>query len=357
MSVREESVLEIVERLSGAALDRFLNKWVRWIKHMIPPGADPAQYVGEPKVTPSTVLKLFKEYCPDLTQGECYDKLVEVFLYSRVTGKTVFDPRFVTDFERKAAISSTISKILNLDWEVNPSVAEDLYKAIFEQRNVEQACELIKYDITIRWASLGEDPPREELEAAARVCDKIKELVARRAPPVEWWKVLEPIYRTREEIQPNIKPYIMKVKFWGIDKDMNYFVKAAKREDLEILAGEEPLRSILGLRVRYTEELKPVDLVTAEAMKEFLGAPKVAIYPLAKVKEANELIYVNKFRIDRVEIPLICIYHRRLDYLIACDRPAALIVYGEKETRVIPIPLAKQVKELYRQGIIVEAKR
>jgi hypothetical protein len=282
---------------------------------------------------------------------------VEVFIYSRATGKMVFDPTFIRSFERKAAISSTISKILNLDWEVNPSVAEDLYKAIFDERDVGKACELVRYDIVVRWTSLGEDPPEEELEAASKVCDKIRELVARRAPPIEWWKVLEPIYRTREEIQPNIKPYIAKVKFWGIDKDMNYFVKAAKREDLEILAGEDILRRNLGLRVRYTEELKPIDLVTAEAMKEFLGAPKVSIYPLAKVKEANELIYVNKFRTDKVEIPLFCIYHRRLDYLIACDRPAALIAYTEKEAKIIPIPVAKMVKELYKQGILVEAKR
>jgi hypothetical protein len=345
-----ESVLQKLERLTGAALDRFLNKWVRWIKNMIPPQADPAAYVGEPKVTPSTVIKLFKEYCPDLEEGECYNKLVEVFLYSRATGKMVFDPTFIRSFERKVAISAAVSKILNLDWEVNPSVAEDLYKAIFEERNVEQACELVRYDVTVRWTSLGEDPPQEELEAAARICDRIKELVARRAPITEWWKVLEPVYRTREELQPSIKPYIAKVKFWGIDKDMNYFVKAAKREDIEILG-------ILGLRVRYTEDLKPVDLATAEAMKEFLEVPKVAIYPLAKVKEANELIYTNKFKVDKVEIPIFCVYHTRLDYIVACDRPAALVLYGEKEVRVIPIALAKMIKELYKRGILVEEKR
>jgi hypothetical protein len=138
---------------------------------------------------------------------------------------------------------------------------------------------------------------------------------------------------------------------------MNYFVRTAKPDDLEILGGEEPLRSILRLRVRYTEELKPIDLATAEAMKEFLEVSKLTIYPLAKVKEANELIYVNKFRVDKTEIPIICIYHRKLDYIIACDRPAALVLYGEKETRVIPIPIAKQVKELYKRGIIVEEKR
>jgi hypothetical protein len=357
MPRREESVLETVERLSGAALDKFLNKWVRWIKNMIPPQADPAQYIGEPKITQNTVLKLFKEYCPDLTQGECYDKLVEVFIYSRVTGKVVFDPVFIRSFERKAAISSTISKILQLDWEVNPTVAEDLYKAIFDERDVDKACELVRYDVTVRWVSIGEDPPQEELDAVAKACDKIKELVARRAPPIEWWKVLEPIYRTREEISPSIKPYIMKVKYWGIEKDMNYFVKTARPDDLEILGGEDILQRNLGLRVRYTEDLKSIDLVTAEAMKEFLGAPKVAIHPLAKVKEAQEFIYVNKFRRDKVEIPLFCVYHKRLDYLIACDRPAALIVYGEKETKVIPIPVGKMVKELYRQGIFVEEKR
>ena len=357
MSTREESVLELYNRLRGAALDKFLKKWVRWVKHMIPPDADPAAYVGEPTITPSTILKLFKEYCPDLTQGECYDKLVEVFLYSKAAGKNVFDPVFIRSFERKAAISSTISKILNLDWEVNPSVAEDLYKAVFDERDVSKACELVRYDVTVRWTSLGEDPPEEELEAVTKACDKIKELAARRAPITEWWKVLEPVYRTREEIAPNIKPYIMKIKYWGVDKDMNYFVRTAKPDDLEILAGEEPLRSILRLRVRYTEELKPIDLATAEAMKEFLEVSKLTIYPVAKVKEANELIYTNKFRMDKVEIPLICIYHKRLDYLIACDRPAALVLYGEKETRVIPIPIAKQVKELYKRGTLIEEKR
>jgi hypothetical protein len=357
MSRREESVLEIYNRLKGAALEKFLKKWVRWVKHMLPPQADPAAYVGEPRITESTVLKLFKEYCPDLTQSECYDKLVEVFLYSKAAGKNVFDPTFIRSFERKATISSTISKILNLDWEVNPSVAEDLYRAIFEDRNVEQACELIRYDVIVRWTSLGEDPPQEELEATSKVCDEIKELVSKRAPPIEWWKVLEPIYRTREEIQPSIKPYIVKIKFWGIDKDVNYFVKTAKPEELEILAGEEAIKRVTKLNVRYVEDLKPVDLATAEAMKEFLEVPKVTIYPLAKVKEANDLIYVNKFRIDKVEIPPICIYQTKLDYLIACDRPAALVMYGERETKVIPIATAKMVKELFKRGILIEEKR
>jgi hypothetical protein len=356
LSVRE-SVIQKLERLTGAALDKFLGKWVRWIRNMIPPDADPAIFIGEPRVTENTVIKLFKEYCPDLEEGECYNKLVEVFLYSRAAKRSVFDPVFIRSFERKAAISAAVSKILNLDWEVNPSVAEDLYKAMFEERNVEQACELVRYDVTVRWTSLGEDPPQEELEVATRVCDRIRELVAKRAPPIEWWKVLEPVYRTREELQPNIKPFIMKVKFWGIDKDMNYFVKAAKREDIEILGGEDAIRRTLGLRIRYTEDLKPVDLATAEAMKEYLGAPKVAIYPIAKVKEAHELIYTNKFKVDKVEIPIFCVYHKKLDYLVACDRPAALTVYTEKETKVIPIPIAKQVKELYKQGILVEEKR
>jgi hypothetical protein len=138
---------------------------------------------------------------------------------------------------------------------------------------------------------------------------------------------------------------------------MNYFVRTAKPDDLEILGGEEAIKRITKLNMRFTEDLKPVDLATAEAMKEFLEVQKVAIHPLAKVKEAQEFIYVNKFRIDKVEIPLICIHHKRLDYLIACDRPAALVLYGERETRVIPIPIAKMVKELYKQGILVEAKR
>ena len=352
--MREETVLETVERLTGAALDRFLNKWVRWIKGMIPPGADPAAYTGEPKVTPSTVIKLFKEYCSDLTQGECYDKLVEVFLYSRVVGRTVFDPTFIRSFERKAAISSTISKILNLDWEVNPSVAEDLYKAIFEQRNVEQACELVRYDVTVRWVSLGEEPPVEELEAAARVCDRIKELVAKRAPPIEWWKLLEPVYRTREEIAPDIKPYIMRIRAWGIHKDLEGLVKEAKPGDLKLLAGVGAIEK-LGLTVRYMEDLKPIDLTIPERLKEVLEIETtLAIYPYLKVREAQEFIYVNKFYVNGVEVPLLCVYLVKYDYIVACDRPAILAFYGEEEVATAPIPLIKQIKELYKRGIVVE---
>jgi hypothetical protein len=352
-----ESVTQKLERLVGAPRQAFLRKWVRWVSKMIPPDVDPNVVIGEPKVTPETVIKLFREYCPDLEEGECYDKLVEVFLHSKVTKRGVFDPVFIKDFEKKATISATISKILNVEWEVNPTIAEDLYKAVFDERDPNKACELVRYDVTLRWVSLGEDPPQEELEAASKVCEQIKELVARRAPPVEWYKVLEPVYRTREEILPSIKPYIARVRFWGIDKDMNYFIRGSKPEEIEILGGEEAIKRITKLNVRYTEELKPSDLITAEAMKEYLGAPKVAIYPLVKTKEASELIYTNKFRIDKTEIPIFCVYHTRLDYLIACDRPAALVLYGEKEVRVIPIALAKMIKELYKRGIVVEEKR
>jgi hypothetical protein len=357
MSRREESVLEIYNRLKGAALEKFLNKWVRWVKHMIPPNIDPNVMVGEPRVTPSTVLKLFKEYCPDLTQSECYDKLVEVFLYSKAAGKNVFDPTFMIDFERKAKISNIITRALKLDWEVNPSIAEELYKAVFQDRDVEQACELIKEDVKRRWLWVEVEPPEEDLRLAEQACEKARELVIKRAPPIEWYKVLAPVFKTREEIAPSIKPYIMKVRFWGIDKDMNYFVKAAKPEELEILAGEEAIKRVTKLNVRFIEDLKPVDLATAEAMKELLEVSKAAIYPITKVKEAQEFIYVNKFRIDKVEIPPICVYHKKLDYIIACDRPAALVMYGERETRVIPIPLAKMVKELFKRGILIEEKR
>ena len=199
-----ESVIQKLERLAGASRTKFLDKWVRWVSKMIPPDTDPTVVIGEPRVTHSTIIRLFREYCPDLEEGECYDKLVEVFLHSKATKRSLFDPVFIKDFEKKATISATISKILNLDWEVNPTVADSLYRAVFDERDPERACELIKYDIVVRWTSLGEDPPQEELDTATKACDKIKELVARRAPPIEWWKVLEPIYRTREEIQPNM---------------------------------------------------------------------------------------------------------------------------------------------------------
>jgi len=353
LSIRE-SVIQKLERLVGAPREKFLGKWVRWVSKMIPPDVDPAVVIGEPKVTHSTIIKLFKEYCPDLEEGECYDKLVEVFLHSKVTKRSVFDPVFIKDFEKKATISATISKILNLEWEVNPTVAEDLYKAVFDERNPDQACELIKYDVTIRWVSLGEDPPAEELKLAGKACEQIKDLIARRAPITEWWKVLEPVYRTREEIQPSIKPYIARIKFLGINKDMDVLLREAKREDLIILAGERVIERDLKLRVFYREDLKPADLIDKQALYEVLNEP-VKIYTATQVKEANELWYVNKFKTDKVEIPLICIYYPQYDYVVACDRPAVTVRYGEF-VRIAPVPLGKQVKELYRKGVLIEEK-
>jgi hypothetical protein len=355
LSRRGETVLEKLERLRGAALDKFLAKWVKWVSHMIPPGVDPATMIGEPRVTQNTVVKLFKEYCPDLEEGECYDKLVEVFIHSRVTKRLVFDPVFIRDFEKKATISATISKILNLDWEVNPSIADSLYKAIFDERDVSRACELVKYDVKIRWYSLEEEPPQEELLLADKVCERIKELVAKRAPPIEWWKVLEPVYKTREEIAPSVKPYIMKVRAWGIHKDLEGLVKEAKPGDLKLLAGMGAIEK-LGLTVRYMDEdIKPIDLTIPERLKEVLGIETtLAIYPYLKVREALEFIYVNKFYINGVEVPILCVYLTKYDYIVACDRPAILAFYGEEETATAPIPLIKSIKELYKRGIVVE---
>jgi hypothetical protein len=354
LSVRE-NVIQKLERLVGAPREKFLDKWVRWVSKMIPPDVDPNVIIGEPKVTHNTIIKIFKEYCPDLEEGECYDKLVEVFLHSKATKRSVFDPVFTKDFERKATISATISRILNLDWEVNPSVSEDLYKAIFEERDVERACELIKYDISSRWYMLGEDPPQEELETGKAVCSKIRELIARRAPPAEWYKVLEPIYRTREEIQPSIKPYVSRIKFLGINKDMEILIREAKKEDLLILIGERVIERDLKLRVFYKEDIKPTDLIDKQALQEALNEP-VKIYTATQVKEANELWYVNKFKTDKVEIPIMCIYYPEADYIVACDRPAVTVKYGEY-VRVAPIPLAKQVKELYRIGVLIEERK
>jgi hypothetical protein len=354
MPRRGETVLEKLERLRGAALDAFLNKWVTWISSMIPPGVDPSVIVEDPKVTPSTVIKLFKQHCPDLEESECYDKLVELFSRSKATKRSVFDPQFIRDFEKKAAISATISKILNLDWEVNPSVADDLYRAIFDERDVAKACELVRYDVTARWTLIGEEPPAEELALADRVCEKIKELVARRAPPVEWWRVLEPVFRTREELEPSIKPYIARVRLWGIHKDLESLVKQARPRELKLLAGAGAIER-LGLAVRYMEGLKPVDLTIPQRLKEALEVEtRLAIYPYLRVSEAQELIYVNRFYVNGTEIPLLCVYLTTHDYIVACDRPAILVFYGEEEVATAPIPLIKMVRELYRRGIVVE---
>jgi hypothetical protein len=279
-----------------------------------------------------------------------------VFLYAKVTSRKVFERDFMVDFERKAKISEAITKALKLDYEVNPAVADSLYKAVFEERNAEKACELVREDVKKRWLMLDVEPPAEELKLAEETCSKIKELVARRAPPIEWWKVLEPIFKTREEIEPSIKLFINKLKFWGVDRDMEHLVRLAKAEELRVLAGDRAIEKVTRITVRYLEDLKPVDLITAATLRELIESP-IGIYPSLKVSQAQELIYVNKFLINSVETPLLCIYITTKDYIVACDRPAILVAYGEEETAVAPIPLIKMIKELYKRGVIVEESK
>jgi hypothetical protein len=351
---RGETVIQKLERLRGVAREAFIKKWITWITKMIPPGTDPAMIIGEPRITENTIIKLFREHCPDLEESECHDKLAEIIQRSKATRKTIFDPEFIRDFEKNATISAVISKILNLDWEVNPFIADSIYKAIFDERDVAKACELVRYDVVQRWTVWGEEPPIEELALADKACERIKELAAKRAPPIEWWKVLEPVYRTREEIAPSIKPYIMRIRAWGIHKDLEGLVKEAKPGDLRLLAGVGAIEK-LGLTVRYMEDLKPIDLTIPERLKEVLEIETtLAIYPYLKVREAQEFIYVNKFYINGVEVPLLCVYLTKYDYIVACDRPAILAFYGEEETATAPIPLIKMVRELYKRGIVVE---
>jgi hypothetical protein len=354
MSIRGESVLEKLERLTGAPRAMFLQKWVRWIQGLIPPKTDPAVIIGEPTITEDTVIKIFKEYCPDLEESECYNKLVEVFLHSKATGKKLFERDFIADFEVKSKISEAVTKALKLDFEVNPAVADQLYKTIFEERNAEKACELIKEDVKKRWLLLDVEPPAEELKLAEETCSKIRELVARRAPVTEWWEVLEPVYRTREEIDPSIKPYIAKLKKWGVDKDMEFLVRRARPENIIILAGDGAIRRETGLRIIFMEDMKPYDLVDKQVLEERLKG-RVTIYSAIQAKQANEFWYTNKFKKDGMEIPLMCVYDKGSDFIVACDRPAILVKYAEP-ILVAPIPTAKMVKELYRLGILVEAK-
>jgi hypothetical protein len=354
LATRGESVLEKLERLVGAPRAMFLQKWIRWIQGMIPPGVDPNVVIGEPRVTEDTVIKIFKEYCPDLEESECYNKLVEVFLHSKATGRKVFERDFIADFEVKSKISEAVTKALKLDFEVNPAVADQLYKTLFEERNAEKACELIKEDVKKRWLMLDVEPPAEELKLAEETCSKIKELVARRAPPAEWWEVLEPIYRTREELDPSIKPYIAKLKRWGVDKDIEFLLGKSRREDIMILLGEDPIRRETRIYVEFREDMKPYDLVDKKALEEKLGAT-VTIVSFISTTQANTMWYVNKFKIDRTEIPIMCVYDRGQQAIIACDRPAILIRYGTP-TYVAPIPVTKMVKGLFRLGILVEAK-
>ena len=269
----------------------------------------------------------------------------------------IFQPEFIVDFKVKDKISEAVSQALKLDWKVDNMIADQLYRAVFEERNAEKTCELVKENVKKRWIILGVEPPAEELKLAEEVCSKIKELAARRASPVEWWKALEPVYTTREALYPSIKPYIGRIAVLRIHKRIDSIVRGAKSEDIVVLTGEEGIRrAIPNLSIRFIEDMMPTDLIDREALKERFKE-KIKPHIWIRAARAHELWYVNRFRRGEAEIPIMCVYDIANDAILACDRPALLVRYGESVVEIAPIVLIKMVKGLYEKGILVEPRQ
>jgi hypothetical protein len=269
----------------------------------------------------------------------------------------IFQPEFIVDFKVKDKISEAVSQALKLDWKVDIMIADQLYRAVFEERNAEKTCELVKENVKTRWIILGVEPPAEELKLAEEVCSKIKELATRRASPVEWWKALEPVYTTREALYPSIKPYIERIAVSRIHKRIDSIVRGAKSKDIVVLTGEEEIRrAIPNLRIRFIEDMMPTDLIDMEALKERFRE-KIKPHIWIRAARAHELWYVNRIRRGEAEIPIMCVYDIANDAILACDRPALLVRYGEGVVEIAPIVLIKMVKGLYEKGILVESRQ
>ena len=269
----------------------------------------------------------------------------------------IFQPEFIVDFEVKDKISKAVSQALKLDWKVDNMIADQLYRAVFEERNAEKTCELVKENVKGRWIILGVEPPAEELKLAEEVCSKIEELAARRASPVEWWKALEPVYTTREALAPSIKPYIARIAVSRIHERIDSIVRGAKSKDIVVLRGEEEIRrAIPNLSIRFIEDMMPTDLISMEALKERFKE-KIKPHIWIRAARAHELWYVNRIRRGEAEIPIMCVYDIANDAILACDRPALLVRYGEGVVEIAPIVLIKMVKGLYEKGILVESRQ
>jgi hypothetical protein len=181
-----------------------------------------------------------------------------------------------------------------------------------------------------------------------------------KAKPIEWFKVLEPVFRTREELEPTIKPWISRLKLWGLDRDISHLVKGLTVKDIIFMAGREGIERILpNIRVYYRGDgVIPADLLDPERLNEFVkrytGRSLEGIYAFVPATRLNELWYFNKFYINDTEIPLQCVYDKTHGYIIACDRPVIGIEYLDNKVKATPIVYMKMVRELERLGFYVE---
>jgi hypothetical protein len=354
---KEETIEEILERLKGAPRITFLTKWANRIKALVGK-RDPAVVFGFTEIGVNEAEKILREYCLDLVESECYEKLMDVAM-ARIPPEEKYSLDFIMHLERKLKTVDVVERALKLPFNISINRIDQIYFELFQNPNPDPSriCSLLEEELREHWIHyIGEeDIPEADKQALNQVCERVKEVIARRRPKVaDWREVLQPILTKRELQQPDIKPYIARIKTWGLDRDVEYIMRGLDPKDVIILIDTGITKQLPNLKVvYYGDRYTAVDFLDKTVLQDVFKKP-AGIYSFIKARTAHEFAYFDEFNKDHARIPIICLYSQKMDYILVCDRPAVLIRYDPQEVKVAPIIYAKMVKNLERFGIYTE---
>jgi len=253
---REETIGELLRRLTGAPRIMKLNKWLGWLRDLTPEGVDPAQLWGRPLREPEDSEKVITEICGlDLTESECYNKLLQWSRGARVTGRLGRD--YQRYFEAQSAKIARIERELGLEGiPIDPSLAEELEGLIKRGATVEEILDTLKSYFKRYYADVytEEELNQEWAKIEATIKPRLQEALERLAP-IDWRDVLEPTILRPEDKYPWLRRYFKEFKD-DIREAKKAIAVLTAQNDIIVVFGAQNIAEETGFQVFKIADIK-----------------------------------------------------------------------------------------------------
>jgi hypothetical protein len=225
---------------------------------LTPPTVDPAVIWGSPLTRLEEVEAVLREYCLDLVESECYDKLR--LLAQGSTIKRMYAKDYERYLEEKAGVMAKIRRELGLPVDIEPSIAEQLYNLLKEAKIEEAKRVLGSYLRNVY--GYEEEEIRAELEALQ---DRFKEAV-KRLQPVDIADILEPIVIRPEDKHPSLRRW--RKEFYRRAKQLQAYIST--QPGFRILAGRGAITSITVKRTDEVKTFKELNIANTSVLLDFI---------------------------------------------------------------------------------------
>jgi len=226
-----------------------LHKWLGWLRDLTPPNIDPAVLWGRPVFEPEDAEKVIVEICGyDLTESECYTKLLEWSRGSRATGKLGRD--YQRYFEAQSQKVARLQRELGLEGiPLDPALADRLEELIRKGAPLEELLETLKSHFKLYYGDIysPEELEREWAEVESWLKPRLQQAL-QKLQPIDWRDVLEPTILRPEDKYPWLRRYLKEFRA-DISRARRLITQLSVRGEIIIAGGAEAVKQETGLYV------------------------------------------------------------------------------------------------------------